>query len=90
MRSKGLIASGVTRERFAMLGMEYKHISRFLYNDNRLFRYGCINFEEISFTLRSDRKPGFRGMVRRGIEVFPVSEGNIQSAIEIVDTHLMR
>ena len=78
-----LLASGIPRARFALFGMEYKHIARFL--------GGEIEYAPMVEALERDirrlakrQETWFRGMERRGVEIHWVKEANIEEAMEIL------
>jgi tRNA dimethylallyltransferase len=80
---KGLIDKGVTRERLDLLGLEYRHIAGYLFNEvsyetmvEELYRDIC------RFAKRQDTY--FRGMERRGIPVEWVDDADMETAKKIV------
>ncbi len=79
-----LLHSGIPRERFALFGMEYKHIA--------LFIDGKVDYETMVSGLRQNihqlakrQETWFRGMERRGIEVNWVEEARLDIAMEIIE-----
>ncbi|NLL12177.1 MAG: tRNA (adenosine(37)-N6)-dimethylallyltransferase MiaA [Fibrobacter sp.] len=79
-----LLHSVVPRERFALFGMEYKHVA--------LFIDGEVDYETMVSRLRQNihqlakrQETWFRGMERRGIEVNWVEEAKLEVAMEIVE-----
>lgn len=79
-----LLHSVVPRERFALFGMEYKHIA--------LFIDGKVDYETMVSRLRQNihqlakrQETWFRGMERRGIEVNWVEEARLEIALKIID-----
>lgn len=84
-----LLQSGISRERFALFGMEYKHVARFI--------DGEVNYETMVKELRQSihqlakrQETWFRGMERRGFKVNWVEEANFQSALGIVEEALTK
>ena len=78
-----LLAQGVSGKRFALFGMEYKHIARFL--------DGETGYEQMKQELKTAihrlakrQMTWFRGMERRGIEVQWVERGDAAMAAGIV------
>ena len=79
-----LLHSGIPKERFALFGMEYKHIA--------LFIDGKVDYETMVSRLRQNihqlakrQETWFRGMERRGIEVNWVEEARLEIALKIID-----
>lgn len=79
-----LLHSGIPRERFALFGMEYKHIA--------LFIDGKVDYATMVSGLRQNihqlakrQETWFRGMERRGIEVNWVEEARLDIAMEIIE-----
>lgn len=79
-----LLHSGIPRERFALFGMEYKHIA--------LFIDGEVDYETMVSRLRQNihqlakrQETWFRGMERRGIEVNWVDEAKLEIAMKIIE-----
>lgn len=79
-----LLQSGISRERFSLFGMEYKHVASFI--------DGEVDYETMVKELRQSihqlakrQETWFRGMERRGFKVNWINEANVQSALEIVE-----
>ncbi|HEX3020696.1 MAG TPA: tRNA (adenosine(37)-N6)-dimethylallyltransferase MiaA [Chitinispirillaceae bacterium] len=82
-----LLHSEIPRERFALFGMEYKHVARFIDNE--------INYESMVEQLRQSihqlakrQETWFRGMEKRGIEVNWVEDANLEIAMGVVESVL--
>jgi len=80
---RGLLASGIPRARFAMFGMEYKHVAAYI--------DGEVGYEEMVEKLRTDihrlakrQMTYFRGMERRGVAMHWVDEADLGRALSIV------
>jgi tRNA dimethylallyltransferase len=76
-----LINSGIPRERFALFGMEYKHVARYI--------DGEVSYDEMVSQLLQDifhlakrQDTWFRGMKRRGMKTHPVPRGSLGEAME--------
>jgi len=80
---KRLIDAGISRERLAMFGMEFKHIARYL--------FGEIDYDTMVLELCRDicrlakrQETWFRGMERRGVRIHWIKEGNFDEAITVL------
>ena len=83
-----LLQSGIPPDRFALFGMEYKHISRYL--------DGVVSYQTMVEMLRHDihrlakrQETWFRGMERRGIKTNWIPDANLDSAIEVIEGEWM-
>ncbi len=79
-----LLHSGIPKERFALFGMEYKHIA--------LFINGEVDYETMVSRLRQNihqlakrQETWFRGMERRGIELNWVEEAKLEIAMKFIE-----
>lgn len=79
----GLLNSGIDRGRFALFGMEYKHVARYI--------DGIVGFDEMMSQLLQDiyhlakrQDTWFRGMERRGMTVHPILRGDYETAMEVI------
>lgn len=84
---RGLLERGVTRERLAMLGLEYKHVAAYL--------RGEVNFETMKERLRigihqfaKRQTTYFGGMERRGIPIHRLEAANLSEAQRVVNRFL--
>ncbi|MFP4242401.1 MAG: tRNA (adenosine(37)-N6)-dimethylallyltransferase MiaA [Chitinispirillaceae bacterium] len=78
-----LLTSGISRERFDLFGMEYKHVARYL--------RGQVGYDQMASELQQDifhlakrQDTWFRGMERRGFDVHRVERGDVNQAWAIV------
>jgi tRNA dimethylallyltransferase len=76
-----LLESGLSAKRFAMFGMEYRHVAMFL--------DGYTSYENMVRNLKTDihrlakrQMTWFRGMERRGVAMEWVERGEIESAMK--------
>ena len=74
----GLLRSGIDPERFALFGMEYKHVARYI--------NGEVTYDEMFAQLLQDiyhlakrQDTWFRGMERRGLPVQKIPRGDISA-----------
>jgi tRNA dimethylallyltransferase len=81
---RGLLGRGVTPARLAQLGMEYRHVGRFL--------AGEVDYAAMCGQLRRDigrlakrQETWFRGMERRGVPVYWVDGTDAEAAVERVE-----
>jgi tRNA dimethylallyltransferase len=79
----GLLNSGINRERFALFGMEYKHVARYVNKE--------VGYDEMASQLLQDiyhlakrQDTWFRGMERRGLTVHRVPQGDFKTAMNII------
>ena len=79
-----LLAVGISRERLAMFGMEYKHIARCL--------FGEVDHELMVTELCRDicrlakrQETWFHGMERRGVTIHWVKEGSFDEAMAVLE-----
>lgn len=78
-----LLQSGIPRARFALFGMEYKHVAQYLDGE---IRYEKM-VEELKTSIHQLAKrqdTWFRGMERRGTKIFWVDNADINTAIKIL------
>lgn len=80
---KRLLESGITRSRFSLFGMEYKHIARYL--------DGEVNYEKMVDDLKTAihqlakrQNTWFRGMERRGSMIHWIDNANKETALSII------
>jgi tRNA dimethylallyltransferase len=80
---KRLVSAGISQDRLAMFGMEYKHIGRHL--------AGAVDYEKMKDDLLQDirqlakrQETWFRGMERRGIKVHWVKEADEEEAMRVI------
>jgi tRNA dimethylallyltransferase len=78
-----LLATGITRERFALFGMEYKHVARYLAGE-RTYEVMVEELKKDIFALAKRQETYFRGMERRGVEIQWVENGEYEKAREII------
>jgi len=78
-----ILCSGISRERFNLFGMEYKHIASYL--------DGTVSYEEMVKNLRhaiyqlaKRQETWFRGMERRGISTHRIDQADPKQAREII------
>jgi tRNA dimethylallyltransferase len=78
-----LLDSGIDPHRFALFGMEYKHIARFL--------KGEVAFDKMVSDLKNDihhlakrQETWFRGMERRGVAVHWVPQAKLEAACKVI------
>lgn len=78
-----LLHFGIPRERFALFGMEYKHIALFIDGE---VDYGTMvsRLRQNIHQLAKRQETWFRGMERRGIEINWVEEAKIEIAMKII------
>lgn len=81
-----LLKSGISVKRFKLLGMEYKHIIRYLLNE--------VTYDIMVTDLRNDirrlskrQMTYFRGFDRRGLKVIWVENPQVKQIIEIVNRY---
>lgn len=81
-----LLKSGIPQERFALFGMEYKHVARYL--------NGKTDYETMFEHLRHDihrlakrQDTWFRGMQRRGIPVNWIENSDLDSALKVLNRY---
>jgi tRNA dimethylallyltransferase len=78
-----LINSGIPRERFALLGMEYKHAARHIDGEISYNEMVSQLLQDI-FHLAKRQDTWFRGMERRGMKTHPVQRGSLDEAMGII------
>ncbi|MBD3239035.1 MAG: tRNA (adenosine(37)-N6)-dimethylallyltransferase MiaA [Chitinivibrionales bacterium] len=78
---------GLSDERLAMFGMEYRHITAFLRGDVELDTMREALYVDIC-RLAKRQETYFRGMERRGIPIHWVDGGNSDQAFAILREHL--
>jgi tRNA dimethylallyltransferase len=83
---KRLLDAGIPESRFAMFGLEYKHIARYI--------RGEVDFEDMFAELfqairhfAKRQETYFRGMERRGIKIAWVKDGDVGTAMNILARH---
>ncbi len=81
---KRLLAAGISRERLAMFGMEYKHIARHLFDG---IDYGTMVAELCRDICRLAKRQEtwFRGMERRGVKIHRVKDGSFDEAMAALE-----
>jgi tRNA dimethylallyltransferase len=84
-----LLLSGISRERFSLFGMEYKHIARFI--------DGEVGYEQMVQQLQTDihrlakrQMTWFRGMERRGIPIEWIDRADSEEAMAVVGKNVFR
>jgi tRNA dimethylallyltransferase len=78
-----LLHSGISRSRFSLFGMEYKHIARYVDNEipyNQMVAELKINIHQLA----KRQETWFRGMERRGFKINWIDNSDVDAAIEIV------
>lgn len=85
---KSLLSSGISAERFALFGMEYKHAARYI---NGEVDYGTMVDDLLHsiFQLSKRQQTWFRGMEKRGIKIFWIDESNLQDALNVIDKNYL-
>jgi tRNA dimethylallyltransferase len=83
---KRLLCSALDPRRYALFGMEYKHVAQYI--------KGALPYEAMVDALRRDiyrlakrQRSYFRGMERRGVPIHWIAEANVDAAMEIVGRH---
>jgi tRNA dimethylallyltransferase len=86
---RALMDRGIGRERLGQLGMEYRHLSRFLSGE---MTYGLMREELLRDIgrLAKRQETYFRGMERRGTRIHWVEGGDVKKAVAIVDSILKK
>ena len=82
-----LLKNGLPKERLNYFGLEYKFIRQFLDNEltkNELFE--LLNIAIHQFAKR--QSSWFRRMEKRGVNIHWVEEGNLKTAIQIIEPYL--
>jgi tRNA dimethylallyltransferase len=84
---KRLLDSGISPQRFALFGMEYRHVARYIRQEVEY----AVMVEELRrdiHHLAKRQETWFRGMERRGIPMLPVPEADPAVAIPFVERFL--
>ncbi|NLE00583.1 MAG: tRNA (adenosine(37)-N6)-dimethylallyltransferase MiaA, partial [Fibrobacter sp.] len=81
---KRLLASGIAEDRFALFGMEYKYVARYV-KKQVLYKTMVKELQTSIHQLAKRQETWFRGMERRGIEVHWVRNADFQEAIAVAD-----
>lgn len=80
---KRLLNSGISRSRFSLFGMEYKHVARYI--DGEVTMKQMVEQLQISIRQLSKRQnTWFRGMERRGNVLHWVDRADFRTAMSIV------
>lgn len=81
-----LLNAGISQDRFALFGMEYKHIAQYLKGETD---YDTM-VEQLRYSihrLAKRQETWFRGMQRRGIQVSWIDNSNLTDALKVLDSY---
>ena len=82
-----LLKNGLPKKRLNYFGLEYKFIRRFL--DNELTKDELFELLNIAIHQFAKRQSSwFRRMEKRGVNIHWVEEGNLKTAMQIIEPYL--